>query len=64
MSQIAVLRNMLLPRIRSKRWADEVDDPMSKREGKYFNMGVDAAADELDRAFKELEGLVAKGGSI
>jgi hypothetical protein len=51
---------MLVPRIRSHKWNDYEDDPMSKREGKYFNMGVDAAADELDKAFKELEGLVEK----
>jgi hypothetical protein len=60
MSQIEVLRKMLVPRIRGKKWNDYEDDPMSKREGKYFNMGVDAAADELDKAFKELEGLITK----
>jgi len=30
---------------------------MSKREGKYFNMGTRAAADELEKALKQLQAL-------
>lgn len=52
---LSVLSAFLVPRIRQVQWNDYEDDPMSKREGKYFNMGSKAAADELEKALKELD---------
>lgn len=46
-----------MPRIRSVEWDDAEDDPLSIREGKWFNRGAKAAADELQRALKQLEAL-------
>jgi hypothetical protein len=52
---LSVLSAFLIPRIRQVQWNDYDDDPMSKREGKYFNMGSKAAADELQKALKEFD---------
>jgi hypothetical protein len=55
---LSVLSAFLVPRIRQVQWNDYEDDPMSKREGKYFNMGSKAAADELEKALLELGHIV------
>lgn len=55
---LSALSAFLVPRIRGYKWNDYEEDPMSKREGKYFNMGVDAAADQLKKSIEELQGLI------
>lgn len=54
---LSVLSAFLIPLVRGVRWDDAEKDPMSKREGKYFNMGTKAAADELEKALKQLQAL-------
>lgn len=54
MNNLLILKRFLVPRIRAVKWDDYEEDPMSKKEGDFFNMGSDAAADELEKALKEL----------
>jgi hypothetical protein len=56
--QIEIIRRFLLPRIKAMKWSDIKDDPMSRIEGKFFNLGIEASAKELEKIIDDLEFLV------